>query len=584
MSTTNTFECPFCGEEECDNSIKITCPHCHYFCCLDCAERYLINQKVAYICPNPDCKKGWDFTFIYKNFPKEFIEIDLKKSYAEMCYTIDTQQFLPHYIAEVDFCKKLNKVYQILIDNNVDFEKVYSELEIKGTSDDEIAKLKANKLQILVDNHALVKDYIDNIDLFAKIFAINYHDDMYSLYLYYNYFKNSSIKDNYENIVNHYHYKTCDFHEWFESKYNIMNDQEQDATEADLDTKNYFIKEIFKDMSKRTFQQNYENVKDIIKRLNIKYVEDSNRHYKIGACDNPSCDGNIYHYNEHVVCNMCQRVYCPKCRKEIYPELVERMIDYQIELIPNPLYSKYTDEQKKEKHVCKQEDIDQVRLLTENIKKCPNPECREPIYKDGGCDHMWCSKCHTMFNWSTGEITKTTTNPHYFQWLRQTGQAVPRYNHPDADPYYNCNEQLNREQCNKVVDRYVKNDTLKFKNFASAIELKMIENNNDEMSATRAEYAYGVIDNKEFAYKISTHYMDKFFIDNYNMIVINTIYMISEFFRNISHDQKVSDETSTMMKNIIDIHNEGVKNIYDMYPSLKVQLIDVDDCKPIFIN
>jgi len=378
-------------------------------------------------------------------------------------------------------------------------QEIYDELEIKGTSDDEIAKLKANKLQILVDNHALVKDYIDNIDLFAKIFAINYHDDMYSLYLYYNYFKNSSIKDNYENIVNHYHYKTCDFHEWFESKYNIMNDQEQDATEADLDTKNYFIKEIFKDMSKRTFQQNYENVKDIIKRLNIKYVEDSNRHYKIGACDNPSCDGNIYHYNEHVVCNMCQRVYCPKCRKEIYPELVERMIDYQIELIPNPLYSKYTDEQKKEKHVCKQEDIDQVRLLTENIKKCPNPECREPIYKDGGCDHMWCSKCHTMFNWSTGEITKTTTNPHYFQWLRQTGQTVPRYNHPDADPYHNCNEQLNREQCNRIIDRYVKDDLIKFKNFASNIELKMIENNNDEMSAARAEYAYGIIDDKEFA-------------------------------------------------------------------------------------
>ena len=582
--SANTFECPFCGEEECDNSIKITCPHCNYYCCLGCAEHYLRDQQITYECPNPDCKKNWDFAFIFKNFPREFIENDLKKSYAEICYNIDTQQFLPHYRAEVDFCKKLNKVYQILIDNNVDYQKVYDELELKGTSDDEISKLKASKLQILVDNHALVKDYIDNIELFAKIFSINYHDEMYSLYLYYNYFKNTSIKDNCENVINHYHYKTCDLHEWFESKYNNMNDQEQDSTESDQETDNYYIKEIFKDMSKRTFQQNYEKVKETIKKLNIKYVEDNYRHFKIGPCENPSCDGSIYHFQDQVVCNMCQRVYCPKCRKEIYPELVERMIDYKLELIPNPLYGKYTDEQKKEEHKCKEDDINQVKLLTENIKKCPNPECREPIYKDGGCDHMWCSKCHTMFNWSTGEITKTTTNPHYFQWLRQTGQAVPRYNHPDADPYYNCNEQLNREQCNRIIDRYIQNDMLKFKNFASAIELKMIENNNDEMSATRAEYAYGVIDNKEFAYKISSHYMDKFFIDNYNMIVINTIYMISEFFRTISHDQKITTETPTMMKNIIDIHNEGVKNIYDMYPSLKVQLIDVDDCKPIFIN
>ena len=71
---------------------------------------------------------------------------------------------------------------------------------------------------------------------------------------------------------------------------------------------------------------------------------------------------------------------------------------------------------------------------------------------------------------------------------------------------------------------------------------------------------------------------------NYNMIVVNTIYMISEFFRAISHNQKINDETMTSMKEIIQIHNEGVKDIYDMYPSLKVQLIDINDCKPIFIN
>ena len=73
---------------------------------------------------------------------------------------------------------------------------------------------------------------------------------------------------------------------------------------------------------------------------------------------------------------------------------------------------------------------------------------------------MWCPTCKTMFNWSTGEITKTTTNPHYFAWLRQTGQTIPRYNHPDADPYYNCNEQLNREQCNRIIDKYIKNDKI----------------------------------------------------------------------------------------------------------------------------
>jgi len=583
--SVNTFECPFCGEEECDNSIKISCPHCSYYCCLECAKHYLKDQKVAYICPNPDCKKGWDFIFIYKNFPREFIENDLKKSYAEMCYTIDTQQFLPHYTAEFDFCKKLSKAYQILMDNNIDLYQIFDTIEISGSNENEITNLQKDKQDIIINAYKLVKDYIDNIDVFVKIFSINYHTDMYSIYLYYNYFKNSFCKDNIKNLIdNHYHCYNYDLHEWFDSIYSKMSDNMQDSIETLMDKEDYFITEIFKDMDNKTFQQNYKKLKESIKNLNIKYSEDSNKRFLIGKCENPSCDGNLYHFRDQIVCNMCLRVFCPKCHKEIYPEFVEHMIDFEIENLPNPLYSKYTDEQKKEKHECKQDDINQVKLLSENIKKCPNPECGEPIYKDGGCDHMWCSKCHTMFNWSDLKITKTTTNPHYFQWLRQTGRAVPRYNHPDADPYANCNEQLNLEQCNKIIDKYITKDVSKFKNFASAIELKMIENNNDEMSATRAEYAYGIINDKEYANKISTYYLDKFFIDNYNMIIINTINVISDFFRNITRDKNVNDDTITSMKEIINMHNEGVKDIYDMYPSINVQLIDIDDCNPFFIN
>jgi len=580
---TNTFECPFCGEEECDNSIKISCPHCHYYCCLDCAEHYLKDQKVAYVCPNPDCKKEWNFNFIYKNFPKDFINNELKKNYAEMCYVIDIQQFLPHYTAEVNFCKKLNKAYQVLMDNNINYQDIYDNLEINMGDEKELEKLKPEKIQLLADYHELVKDYI-SIELLAKIFSINYHEDMYLLYLYYNLFKNVSIKNNIENVIDHYHIENLDFHVWFDSDYNLMNDEEQDLCESVRETKNYYIKEVINKMKQKTFQENYEKVKDIFKKLNIKYQEDKNRHFKVGKCFTNSCDGDVYRFKDQIVCNMCQKVFCTKCHAEIYPESVEHMIDYQIELIPNPLYHKYTKEQKEEKHECKQEDIDTVKMLTENVKNCPNPECRQPIQKNGGCDHMWCPTCKTMFNWSTGEITKTTTNPHYFQWLRQTGQTVPRYNHPDADPYHNCNEQLNREQCNRIIDKYVKDDLIKFKNFASNIELKMIENNNDEMSAARAEYAYGVIDDKEFANKISTYYMDKFFTDNYNMIVINTISMISDFFRVLGQTHKITDETLTEMKSIIDIHNEGVKEIYDMYPTVHIQLIDITDNSHFYID
>lgn len=42
------------------------------------------------------------------------------------------------------------------------------------------------------------------------------------------------------------------------------------------------------------------------------------------------------------------------------------------------------------------------------------------------CDQMWCTQCHTAFNWRNGRIENVVHNPHYFEWLRRNGNDVPR--------------------------------------------------------------------------------------------------------------------------------------------------------------
>ena len=44
------------------------------------------------------------------------------------------------------------------------------------------------------------------------------------------------------------------------------------------------------------------------------------------------------------------------------------------------------------------------------------------------CDQMWCTQCHTGFNWRTGRIETNVHNPHFFEWQRRNAVngEIPR--------------------------------------------------------------------------------------------------------------------------------------------------------------
>ncbi len=69
-----------------------------------------------------------------------------------------------------------------------------------------------------------------------------------------------------------------------------------------------------------------------------------------------------------------------------------------------------------EDHVCNRNDIESAELIKNSSKPCP--KCYVPIFKISGCNQMFCTNCHVVFDWVTLKIdTGSVHNAHYFDWM-----------------------------------------------------------------------------------------------------------------------------------------------------------------------
>ena len=82
-------------------------------------------------------------------------------------------------------------------------------------------------------------------------------------------------------------------------------------------------------------------------------------------------------------------------------------------------------ESKPEEHKCNPETVDTIKMLKSDSKNCP--KCMAFIYRISGCPQMFCTMCHTAFDWNTGNIVDRGVihNPHYFEYLRTHQENAP---------------------------------------------------------------------------------------------------------------------------------------------------------------
>lgn len=65
-----------------------------------------------------------------------------------------------------------------------------------------------------------------------------------------------------------------------------------------------------------------------------------------------------------------------------------------------------------EGHACREETVRSLDEIQKTTRRCPG--CHVPIEKELGCFQMFCTQCHTAFDWKDGKLLDRVHNPHYY--------------------------------------------------------------------------------------------------------------------------------------------------------------------------
>jgi hypothetical protein len=98
------------------------------------------------------------------------------------------------------------------------------------------------------------------------------------------------------------------------------------------------------------------------------------------------------------------------------------------------------------KHECNPGVLENIKFLEKDSKECPT--CLALIFRISGCLQMFCTMCHSSFDWKTLQLeTGVIHNPHYFEYQRQNGK--------------NMDYQGGRPFCRQLDNEFIRNFTSK---------------------------------------------------------------------------------------------------------------------------
>jgi hypothetical protein len=140
------------------------------------------------------------------------------------------------------------------------------------------------------------------------------------------------------------------------------------------------------------------------------------------SCPSSTCNGML---STQYKCGICENFTCPDCHEVIGK-------------------SKTTGA-----HICDPNNVASAEAVKKETKQCPG--CHNRIYRTEGCSQMWCTGCHTTFDWNTGKkvVNERLHNPHWVEYQR----GINNGHAPRAPGDVPCGGVCTRNDLKRITDQ-----------------------------------------------------------------------------------------------------------------------------------
>ena len=352
---------------------KITCPYCKYHMCKICGKKYIMEIPLSQKFNCPDCHHEFLFEDLVKMFPRTFVNNELAKKKMQMLFEYD-KSFLPQAQRLIEIS---NEIYQNNLNNIIKIKQILP--KITNILNSINASLP---FRTIYDQCMYYIHLINSIQLPSPNFSwyenITYRFNM--------------ICDLVDNFIND--------NKYFEQLLTYTNQLQNIFNTINTFTLEYTITHVMLQNEKNQILQRNERmtineVGNIITETTTTTSTTTLTQSYIKACPKNNCNGflktNETETEGPLSCSLCHINICSKC------DVIK------------------TDNT----HICSPDDIQTVERIQKETKKCP--KCLTNIFKISGCYQMWCTVCHTAFDWTNGKqmsVTNAFHNPHLSEWKR----------------------------------------------------------------------------------------------------------------------------------------------------------------------